>query len=250
MPARFELHNIRLSRIGEQYVKDIRAITIDLDDTLWEIHPVIRRAERRLYAWLVEHYPRITAMFPPEAMLEARNDVGVEYPEQCHDYTFLRRTVLGRFGDAAGYAENFVDDAMEVFNKERNDVELFPEVRPALKQLRREYVLIAVTNGNANLQRIGIHDLFHDFVSASSAGAPKPARQIFEVAVRAGGAAAHQTLHVGDHPEFDVLGARDAGLKTVWVNRDGRQWPDDLPKPDGVIENVGMLHALLRAART
>lgn len=230
-------------------MNDIRAITIDLDDTLWEIHPVIHRAERRLYVWLGEHYPRITARFSPDALFEERKIVARDHPGQSHDYTFMRRTVLARLGTAAGYAEGFVDDAMEVFHQERNDVDVFPEVRPALETLRREYVLIAVTNGNASLERIGIHDLFHGFVSARSAGAAKPARQIFDVAVQAGGAAAHQTLHVGDHPEFDVDGARDAGLRTVWVNRDGREWPQGLEQPDGVVENVGQLWALLRAAR-
>lgn len=230
-------------------MKGIRAITIDLDDTLWEIHPVIHRAERRLYAWLGQHYPRITARFSPGAMFEVRKNVAEEHPDQSHDYTFLRRTVLGRIGKAAGYAESLVDDAMEVFHRERNNVDLFPEVRPALETLRREYVLIAVTNGNASLDRIGIQDLFHDFISARDAGAAKPARQIFDAAVAAGGAASHQTLHVGDHPEHDVNGARDAGLKTVWVNRNSREWPVSMPKPDGIVEHIGQLRALLQAAR-
>ncbi|MCH7821115.1 MAG: HAD family hydrolase [Proteobacteria bacterium] len=227
---------------------DIRAITMDLDDTLWEIHPVIRRAERSLYSWLGENYPRITSMFSRQAMQKLREDVVFEHPEQAHDFTFLRRTVIGRLGVAAGYEEDFVDDAMAVFDEVRNDVEIFPEVRPALEALRRNYKLIAVTNGMANLETIGIHDLFHDLVSARTAGAAKPARQIFDAAVRAGGAAAHQTLHVGDHPEFDVIGAQEAGLRTVWVNRDGRDWPDELPRPDGIVSNVGELRALLEAA--
>jgi len=168
---------------------------------------------------------------------------------KSHDYTYLRRTVLGRLGVAAGYDAGLVDDAMAVFDEVRNDVEIFPEVRPALEALRREYVLIAVTNGNANLRVIGIHDLFHDFVSARTAGAAKPARQIFDAAVRAGGAAAHQTLHVGDHPEIDVNGARDAGLKTVWVNRNGRNWPGELPRPDGIVTDIGELSEMLEAVK-
>lgn len=230
-------------------MNDIRAITIDLDDTLWEIHPVIRRAEARLRDWLGEHYPRTVEMFDVENVWELRHQVVREHPEQSHDLTFLRRTVLGRMGERAGYGTRLVDDAMEVFNEARNSVELFPEVRPALTALKSEYVLIAVTNGNADLGRIGIQDLFHDFVSASIAGAAKPARQIFDVAVAAGGAQAAQTLHVGDHPEYDVDGARDAGLKTVWVNRDGSDWPDELPQPDSVVAHVGELVSLLAAAR-
>ena len=245
----FHSYNSRLSQAGEQHVDDIRAITIDLDDTLWEIHPVIHRAERRLFRWLGKHYPKITAMFSPEAMLEVRKRVVLDHPDQCHDYTYLRRTVLGRLGVAAGYDAGLVDDAMAVFDEVRNDVKIFPEVRPALKALRRNYVLIAVTNGNADLRVIGIHDLFHDFVSARTAGAAKPARQIFDAAVRAGGAAAHQTLHVGDHPQIDVNGARDAGLKTVWVNRNGRNWPGELPRPDGIVADIGELSEMLEAVK-
>jgi putative hydrolase of the HAD superfamily len=228
-------------------VKDIRAITIDLDDTLWEIHPVIHRAERILREWLQEHYPRTTEMFSPDAARELRVAVVEEHAELRHDLTFLRRTVLARMGIAAGYGDGLADAAMEVFDDARNTVDIFPEVRPALLALREEYVLVAVTNGNANLEKIGISGLFHDFVSARTAGAAKPARQIFDRAVLAGGAEPHQTLHVGDHPEYDVNGARDAGLKTAWVNRNGSDWPETLPAPDAVVEHLGELRALLAA---
>ncbi len=230
-------------------MNDIRAITIDLDDTLWAIHPVIHRAERRLYEWLGEHYPRITAMFSRAAILEQRKAIAVEFPEHSHDYTFMRRTVLGRLGVAANYGEQLVDDAMEVFNAIRNDVTIFPEVRPALEALREDHVLVAVTNGNADLRRIGIDDLFDKFVSARTAGAAKPAQKIFDAAVNAGGADAKQTLHVGDHPEFDVDGARSAGLRAVWVNRNGQPWPKEYSRPDGIVTHIGQLQSLLQAAR-
>lgn len=230
-------------------MKDIRVVTIDLDDTLWEIHPVIHRAESRLYEWLGEHYPRITAMYSRRAILAERLAVAAEFPEQNHDYTFMRRTVLGRLGVAANYGDALVDDAMNVFDAVRNDVVLFPEVRPALSALREEYVLVAVTNGNADLQRIGIDDLFHEFVSARTAGAAKPAQQIFDAAVSAGGARVQQTVHVGDHPELDVHGARAAGLHSVWVNRSGKRWPQEFLRPDGTVTHIGQLRSLLTAAR-
>jgi putative hydrolase of the HAD superfamily len=226
-------------------LNQIRAITIDLDDTLWEIHPVIHRAERRLRDWLGEHFPRVTELFSPEAALELRRQVALDHGDCSHDVTFLRRGVLARMAQAAGYPDALVDEAMEVFDRERNTIDLFPEVRPALEALRGRFVLIAVTNGNAKLERIGIDDLFDDCITAGRAGAAKPNRQIFEVAIRAGGAAAHETLHVGDHPEFDVLGARNAGMPTVWVNRRGGEWPDHLPRPDGVVEHVGQLEDVL-----
>ena len=226
-------------------MNDIHTITLDLDDTLWAIHPVIKRAEERLYAWIGEHYPRITQLFEPEDIWELRSEVIADYRDRSHDLTFLRRTVLARLGHAAGYGDAYVDDAFEVFDEARNDVTLFPEARPALVSLRERYVLIAVTNGNANLDRIGIRDLFDGVVSAAMVGAAKPARPIFDKAVEAGGASAAQTLHVGDHPLYDVHGARDAGLKAIWVNRNGDEWPHEYLEPDAEVQHLGEIDGLL-----
>ncbi|MDH3351192.1 MAG: HAD family hydrolase [Gammaproteobacteria bacterium] len=224
---------------------DIRTITLDLDDTLWAIDPVIERAERKLREWLRDNYPRITEMFSPQDMYELRGAIADEHPDKVHDFTFLRRAVLGQLGTLAGYGDGLVDGAMTVFSALRNDVEVFPEVRPALRKLRQNYCVIAVTNGNADLSAIGLRDLFDDVISAASAGVAKPAREIFDVAVQAGGAVASETLHVGDHPEVDVVAAQAAGLKSVWVNRGGRDWPDHLQCPDGIVRDVGELLSLL-----
>jgi putative hydrolase of the HAD superfamily len=227
-------------------VNNIRTITLDLDDTLWAIHPVIRRAEERLYAWMGENYPRITEQFAPEDLMEVRSAVFAEHRDRMHDLYFLRRTVLGRIGEAAGYGVSFIDEAFAVFMEARNDVELFPEARPALEFLAERFTVVAVTNGNADLEKIGIDDLFDDVVSAAMAGAAKPDRTIFDMAVKAGGASAAQTLHVGDHPLCDVHGARDAGLRAVWVNRDGDDWPAEYHAPDVEVQHIGELREWLQ----
>jgi putative hydrolase of the HAD superfamily len=228
-------------------VNGIRTITLDLDDTLWDLHPVIRRAEQSLYAWLGERYPRITAMFEPADIREVRSRIVQRHHDRKHDLTFLRRTVLTEIAGAAGYAEFLVDEAFAVFDEVRNDVAMYPEVRPALTALREHYTLIAVTNGNADLDRIGISDLFDDHVNAAMAGAAKPERPIFDVAVKAGGASAAETLHVGDHPLYDVHGAKQAGLRTAWVNRNGSDWPDEYELPDAEVAHVGELLTLIGA---
>jgi putative hydrolase of the HAD superfamily len=122
---------------------------------------------------------------------------------------------------------------------------MFPEARPALVALRQRYTLISVTNGNASLEKIGIDDLFDGHINAAMAGAAKPARPIFDVAVQAGGAAPHETLHVGDHPLYDVHGAREAGLRTAWVNRNDDAWPDEYAAPDIEVRDVGELAEML-----
>ncbi len=224
---------------------DIQTITLDLDDTLWEIHPVIKRAEQRLYSWIGENYPRITELYEPADMLEVRKQVGAEFSDQAHDLTFLRRTVLERVGIAAGYDTDFIDDAFEVFDEVRNDVDIFPEVVPTLEAFKERYTIIAVTNGNANLEKIGLDHLFDEVITAAIAGAAKPARQVFDLAVQVGGASAEQTLHVGDHPLYDVNAARNAGLRTAWVNRNASIWPEEFEEAEIEVSNIGELLKLL-----
>ncbi len=226
-------------------MQDVRAITIDLDDTLWAIGPVIARAEKRLGDWYREHYPRIPEHFTHEAALELRMRVFEEHADRIHDLTFIRCEVIRRMGEAVGYSSLDVEAAFAVFDEARNDLELFPDVRPALQSLRARYTLVAVTNGNASLEKVGIDDLFDGCVTARSVGAAKPAPRIFDAAVEAGGARREQTLHIGDHPEMDVDGARRSGLRSVWVNRHGWKWPAQLREPDGVVNDLHELDSLL-----
>jgi len=225
-------------------VRTITTITLDLDDTLWAIGPVIARAERQLRDWLASNYPRVPTEFSHDDIQSLRKQVIAEYADRSHDLTFLRREIIARMGQAAGYTID-VDAAFDVFDAARNDLDLYPDVRPALSSLTQRFTLIAVTNGNADLDKIGIGDLFDGFVSARTAGAAKPASQIFNAAVEAGGAVAAQTLHVGDHPQLDINGAREAGLWAVWINRDNTAWPDDMDEPDGVVSDLHGLDRLL-----
>ena len=242
-------HNGQSFGTCEQHVHDIRTITLDLDDTLWAIAPVIARAQQRLYEWFGERFPGIVEQFSMSEIFELRKRVIEQNRDRAYDLTFLNRAVIARLGQECGYDDIPIDEAFAVFDDVRNDPELFPDVRPALESLKQRYTLVAVTDGNANLDKIGISDLFDEFVSARTAGAAKPDRRIFDLAVSAGGAPQAQTLHVGDHPEKDVQGARDAGLKTVWINRVEARWPDALDAPDRVITNLHELDRILAPLR-
>jgi putative hydrolase of the HAD superfamily len=224
----------------------IHTITLDLDDTLWPILPVIQRAERMLWEFLQANYPRVPASFDRSAAAILRESVIAENRDRAHDLRYLRRTVLARMAASCDYAPSLVDEAFAVFDEQRNIVELFPDVQAALQQLRGSYRLVALTNGNANLDRIGIRHLFDDVITAIDAGAAKPAAQIFEFARERAGAAADELLHVGDHPHFDVEGARAAGLRTAWVNRRGDEWPAGLPQPDATVTCMQQLADFLQ----
>jgi putative hydrolase of the HAD superfamily len=92
--------------------------------------------------------------------------------------------------------------------------------------------------------------LFHDVVTAVDAGAAKPAAPIFAEAVRRAGVTREQVLHVGDHPENDIEGARSAGLKSVWMNRKNAAWPERLGRPEVIVTSMSELQELLPAGNS
>jgi FMN hydrolase / 5-amino-6-(5-phospho-D-ribitylamino)uracil phosphatase len=215
-----------------------RVISLDLDDTLWPVAPVLASAEAVLLDWLKARYPRAARGHTIESMRARRARIALRYPERSHDLTFLRRHSLARQFAAAGYAESLCDDAMEVFLEARNRVELYDDVRPSLTRLRAAYRLYAVSNGNADLQRCGIGDLFDGHVTAISAGAAKPDARIFAALAEMAGVSPEKVLHVGDDPLADVVGARQAGMQAVWLNRDSRTWPVTLAPPTRTISTL------------
>lgn len=204
----------------------VRAISLDLDDTLWPIWPTIDRAEAVLHAWLALHAPATAALFAnAEALREIRVQVGHDRPDLKHDLSALRlesiRRALSRAGDDPALAEPAFDE----FFAERQRVTLFPDARPALEMLAARYPLVSLSNGNADLALIGLAPLFKAQVSALALGVAKPDARMFLAAADAVGVQPHEVLHVGDDVLMDVLGARDAGMQTVWVNRTEALWP-------------------------
>ena len=226
----------------------IRAITLDLDDTLWEIGPVIRRAEEKLWSWLCDNFPRIPQTFAADDMLALRLQVADQHRQHSHDFRYLRKKVLEKVALESGYNTDLVGPAFAVFDGGRNAVTFYPDVLPALELLAERFTLIAVTNGNADLQQIGIRHLFQDVVTAVDAGAPKPEPAIFAEAVKRTGVSPIEVLHVGDHPEIDIAGAQKAGLRTAWMNRNRHVWPQHLPAPDAEVATITGLKELLQLA--
>jgi putative hydrolase of the HAD superfamily len=209
-----------------------RVISLDLDDTLWPVAPVLAAAEIAVLSWLRVHHPRAAHGHDVDSMRALRARMAARFPEQSHDMTFLRRRALAEQFAAAGYTGlPAVEEALEIFFVERNRVELYEDVRPALKRLRAKYRLFAVSNGNADLDRCGIADLFDGHVTASAAGAAKPDARIFAHLLRAAGVEPGEVLHIGDDPLADVVGAAQAGMQAVWLNREARTWPSEFAPP-------------------
>ena len=204
----------------------IRAISLDLDDTLWPVWPVIAKAEQALWNWLAQQAPATAALYPsPQALRTVREHMLALRPDLAHDLSGLRResirTALTQAGDNPALAE----PAFEAFFAARHEVDLFDGVPETLAFLAQRYPIVALTNGNANVYRMDIGTHFAASICAFDCGLQKPDVRIFELAAKTVGVDPHQVLHIGDDAHLDICGALQAGMQTVWVNPTEQPWP-------------------------
>ncbi len=215
----------------------IRAITLDLDDTLWPIWPTIERAEKALSAWLAVHAPLTAELLAnPHARHDIRQHVLQTRPDIGHNLSAIRLEAIRLALSRAGEAVTLAEPAFEVFFAERQCVQLFDDALPALAWLSARYPLVALSNGNADLGKVGLAHHFKGSVTAAACGFGKPDARIFDAAAQLVGVAAHQVLHVGDDARLDVVGALGAGMQAVWVNRSEHLWTLDAQPHDTVTQ--------------
>ena len=227
---------------------EIAAITLDLDDTLWPIEPVIVRAEERLDAWLQIHCPRAAAAYPILSMRALRERIAADHPHLAHDFTEQRRLTLEQALIPHGYTMAHVEGAYAEYFTARNEVECYADALPALERLAARYPLVSLSNGNADLRRIGIDGFFRFSISARDCGVGKPDPAIFRAACEGLNLPAGAVLHVGDDAQLDVAGANAAGLKSAWLNRNDAPWVGAAP-PHIHVKNLHELaERLLHAA--
>lgn len=228
----------------------VAAVTFDLDFTLWDLTGVIELAERRAHDWLRAHAPDVAERWSSSALVDLRQDIARRRAELRHDVTALRRAVYreaaARCGCAGGALERLVEGAFHAFLAGRHEVVMYPDTTPLLDSLHGRVRLGAITNGNADIARLGLERYFDFALSAVDLGAAKPSHLVFDTARNRAGVPAARIVHVGDDPESDVFGASRAGFQAVWLNRDGARWPDDLaPAPHTEVDSLETLGRLL-----
>jgi putative hydrolase of the HAD superfamily len=166
-------------------------------------------------------------------------------PDLKNDLSAVRRESIRLALYRAGENPLLADQAFEVFFAERQRVTLFDDVQPSLQFLSARFPLVSVSNGNADLERVGLGSYFRAAVSAREFGVGKPDPRIFHAAAGAVDLTTEHVLHVGDDATLDALGALNAGMQAAWVNRLDHLWPHEL-EPHVKLTNLTELCALFK----
>ncbi len=219
----------------------ISVITFDLDNTLWDVEPALIKAEQAQQAWLLRHRPGAAEAYDHQGLWEFKKSVWRRHPQLLHHVSKMRIQMLYELQIEAGYtideARQGADEAFAAFLRQRHAVVLYEEALGVLQQLAGSYTLGALTNGNADIYKTDAAEYFDFAFLAEDIGASKPQPDMFHAALAQAGVEAKQIIHVGDNPEHDIRGARDVGMRTVWMNARKAAWPGG-DRADREIENL------------
>ncbi len=226
--------------------RQIRLITFDLDDTLWPVAPVIVRAEHRMRDFLDAHAPEVNRRYDRDGLAALRESILTAEPALVHDISTLRHRVVEAALASCGYADagELASGAFAAFLDARHDIEYFEDALDTLGHLSHHYTLGALSNGNADVARLGLDRYFSFHLSASSVGRRKPEPAMFERALQQAGVGADAAVHVGDHAHDDIRGAHEVGMATVWINRSGAPWAETGFAPTWEIQDLKALATL------
>lgn len=226
----------------------VAAISFDLDDTLYDNGPAIERAEQWMLAHLRSEY-LATAMLDKPRWLELKRNLLQEQPALRHDVSLARRHGIQAALMAGGMAETKAAQEAEsvfaAFLAERSRIEVSASTHALLARLAERYPLAVITNGNLDLAQARLADYFTLVCKAGEGARMKPAPDMFRQVQESLGLAPEQILHVGDHPETDVLGARLHGFRAAWLNERQQPWRQLKLLPDVELATLDELGELL-----
>ncbi len=227
--------------------ESITVIAFDLDDTLWPCMPTIHRAEKATYDWLLQNYPRVTNSYSEQQLWEFRKDFMDSEEKYRIDLSLMRKDMLARLAEEFYYdTEPMVQQGYELFYRLRHDVSFYDDVFPVLDKLKGRYKLGSISNGNASAGLTPLNDYFDYFINAADIMVRKPDAEIFQAFCDALQVNPAQCLYVGDDPVYDVFGASEAGMQTIWVNRENSAWPQGQKPAQAEINNLHQLTDLLQ----
>ncbi|WP_281704466.1 HAD-IA family hydrolase [Aeromonas taiwanensis] len=222
----------------------VAAITFDLDDTLYDNGPAIARAEQWMLGHLRSEY-LATAMLDKPRWLALKRQLLLSRPELRDDVSLARlhgiREALVQGGMPPSQATQEAETVFAGFLAERSKIAVSDETHALLARLAARYPLAVITNGNLDLVQAGLADYFTLVCKAGAGARMKPAPDMFMQVQAALGLVPGRILHVGDHPETDVLGARLHGFRAAWLNERGQSWQSLSLLPD---VELGALHEL------
>ena len=199
----------------------IKALSFDVDGTLSDFDTSMRSSLRRALQELEGSHPQEAADLSVEALIAASAGVHRKVGSQTLSLKAMRQESFNQAMQSVGiHDDQLVSHITQVYMSHRfNNVYIFDDVLPTLQALSERYAIGLLSNGNSRPEALGIQNLLQFSIFAEDHSVEKPDPAIFQILLEQTGCSPEEVLHVGDSIEDDLVGAANAGIKSVWLNR-------------------------------
>ncbi len=217
----------------------VEAVSFDADGTLWDFQEAMRRSLGHALKELEKTDPEAEKIIDVEMMIEIRDRVAEELKGKVSNLELIRLEAFRRTLRQVGREDEALASRLtRVYLKHRfEDIEPFDDVLPTLMVLNEKYMLGVISNGNSHPERCGLEGIFDFVILSQDHGVEKPDPMIFQIALKGVGCSRRAFLHVGNSLENDIRGAVKAGIRCVWLNREGLVNDTDI-KPEYEISSL------------
>ncbi len=147
--------------------------------------------------------------------------------------------------------EVLATELARVFERDRRGRHVvFPESRSVLTELKKHHRLALITNGAIDIQRDKINGsnlagFFDTIIISGELGFGKPNRRVFQTALDRLKVPPDRSVMIGDSLPRDIGGARELGIRTIWINRLKATIADRHPIPDLELTDLVALPGIL-----
>lgn len=200
----------------------IQALSFDLDDTLYQNEEIILKAEHAQLDAVCQRIPEASAL-GLKFWRDVKWQVAKAEPDCIDDVTLWRHKViragLEHLGVTGEQQERWAEEIYQQFYIARSDFQVPSKTFEILSELTQRFPLVAVTNGNVDIDVIGLSDYFVGYYRAGEQGCRrKPYSDMLDLAAKHLDLPPQNILHLGDNLGSDVLSARRAGCQAWWFN--------------------------------
>ena len=234
-------------RLNTEKLLQISTISFDGDMTLWDFRKVMRHSLKQTLTELQKQVPTPRASkLTIDEMIAIRDQLAEEVKGEIWSLLEIRRRAFERTLEHVGHPDKDLAAHLDtIYRKHRfEDIELYPDVIPTFDILAPHFKLGLLSNGNTYPERCGLDGRFAFVVFSQDVQVEKPDPKIFQITAERAGCELSQMLHVGDSLKNDVMGAKNVGAPSVWLNREGVQNNTDI-QPDYAVASLTEIPAIV-----
>ncbi len=217
-----------------------KVIYFDLDGTLVDYESDSCHAFGKAAEHAIGHHPHLAEKFTVDLFRSARQATYIQYGDTgipLKDwYRECMRVVL-ESNDV--FDLKLADEMGQLYGLFRNTtLTVFEDALEVVPKLAGSYHLGLLSNGSSRIHKLPIAEYFTYSVFAREVGHEKPAPEIFDAAAMAAGCTNDEMLFIGDGQHTDIIGAKNAGVEIVWINRNHEELIFGIPHPDHEIHDL------------